>query len=350
MAQQPTQYELQQSLAELPKIDLHRHLEGSLRLRSLMDIARQEQLDLPRQQEQLRQRVQMGDEQPKTLPNFLSKFHTLRQIYRSPEIIRRVVEEAIEDAAADHIRYLELRFTPAALAQARDFALGEVMDWVIEFAHAAAQAHGVRIGLIASVNRHEPVALAEQVVQLAIERGLQGIDLAGNEVDFPAEPFAGIFAMAQQEGLGTTVHAGEWTGAATVRHAVERMGASRIGHGVRVMEDPEMVRLARDRRAVFEVCLTSNLHSGVVERMDNHPLPRMIEAGLKVTLNTDDPGISNIRLSDEYFTAVAELGLSLDTLSGMILTAAQTAFLPPKQQRDVENELQAALGLSPAAD
>ncbi len=350
MAQTSTQFELQQSLAKLPKIDLHRHLEGSLRVRTLMQIARQEQLDLPHREDQLRREVQIDGGQPMTLPNFLSKFHTLRKIYQSPEIIRQVVNEAVEDAAADQVRYLELRFTPAALAQARDFPLGEVMDWVIEFTAEAAAQHAVKVGLIASVNRHEPVELAEQVAELAAARAIEGLDLAGNEVDFPAEPFGVLFAGAREAGLGTTVHAGEWSGAESVRYALKTMGASRIGHGVRVMEDPEVVRLAREQRAAFEVCLTSNLHSGVVERMEQHPLPEMIDAGLNVTLNTDDPGISNIRLSDEYFTAVVELGLAQDTLRGMILSAAQTAFVSSRDQRQLESELQEALGLSPAAD
>lgn len=350
MAAHTSQYELQQTLAKLPKIDLHRHLEGSLRLQTLIDVARQESLDLPQEEQQLRLQVQMGDEQPKTVHNLLSKFSALRQIYRSPEIIRRVISEAIEDAAADQVRYLELRFTPVALSQAKDFPLAEVMDWVVEFAGEAAASNGLPVGLIASVNRHESVELAEQVADLAVEHQLAGLDLAGNEPDFPAAPFAPVFSQAQQAGLGTTIHAGEWTGAETVRQALELIGPARIGHGVRIMEDPGVVRLARDRRTIFEVCLTSNLHSGVVKRMGDHPLSSMIEAGLKVTLNTDDPGISNIRLSDEYFTAVAELGLTQDTLSGMILTAAQSAFLPSLEQRQLEQELQTELGLSPAGD
>jgi adenosine deaminase len=111
------------------------------------------------------------------------------------------------------------------------------------------------------------------------------------------------------------------------------------------MEDPEVVAIARDRRAAFEVCLTSNLHSGVISGMEKHPLPEMINAGLVVTLNTDDPGISNIRLSDEYFTAVSELGLSEDTLKGLILSGAQYSFLPSQDKKELENSLQESLGL-----
>lgn len=310
-----------------------------------MELARVEGLDMPHEESQLREQVQMGGEQPKTLPNFLSKFRTLRKIYRSPEIIRRVTREAIEDAAADRIQYLELRFTPVALSQARDFPLGEVMDWVIEFAKEAAAEYGLELGLIASVNRHESVDKAEQVAALAAEKEIAGLDLAGNEVEFPADPFRSIFKSARSAGLGTTVHAGEWTAGESVQQALNDMSATRIGHGVRVMESPGAVKLARDQRTVFEVCLTSNLHSGVVDDMGDHPLPAMIEAGLQVTINTDDPGISNIRLSDEYFTAVSELGVSSETLKGMILVAAQASFLPKSSIRKLEASLQEQLGL-----
>lgn len=344
MATSPSQYEL---LSDLPKVDLHQHLEGSLRLRTLMELARQEELDLPKEEALLREQVQIGSAQPRTLPNFLSKFHLLRRIYRSPEIIQRVIHEAIEDAAIDNIVYLELRFTPVALSQVKDFPLREVVAWVMDFANEAARQFGIRVGLIASINRHESVKLAEAVAQIAADAGdgILGLDLAGNEVDFPADPFISIFKSAGEAGLKATVHAGEWSGADSVKQALTLMGASRIGHGVRVMEDAEVVALARDRRAAFEVCLTSNLHSGVISGMEKHPLPEMINAGLVVTLNTDDPGISNIRLSDEYFTAVSELGLSEETLKGLILSGAQYSFLPESEKKELEDQLQESLGL-----
>lgn len=345
MRSSPSQYEL---LTDLPKVDLHRHLEGSLRIRTLMEIAGQEGLDLPKEESLLREQVQIGSAEPKTLPNFLSKFRALRPIYRSPEIIQRVTREAIEDAAIDNVVYLELRFTPAALSQAKDFPILEVVGWVIEFAREAAREFDIRVGLVASINRHESVGLAEAVAQIAADHagdGILGLGLAGNEADFPADPFTSIFKSAEQAGLHTTVHAGEWSGADSVNQALTSMGASRIGHGVRVLEDAEVVSLARDRRAAFEVCLTSNLHSGVIAGMGEHPLPEMINAGLVVTLNTDDPGISNVRLSDEYFTAVSELGLSEETLKGLILSGAQHSFLPEPEKVELEGRLQQLLGL-----
>jgi adenosine deaminase len=334
------------AIRRLPKIDLHRHLEGSLRLESLAEIVRLEGLDLPAEAEALSRLVQIQAQDPPTGPAFLAKFEPLRQIYRSPEIVRRLVREAVRDAALDGVRYLELRFNPAALAKARGFALGEVMDWVCEAAEETATNAGILVRFIVSVNRHEPVGLAEDAVGLAVERkgrGIVGLDLAGREWDFPAAPFASLFAETKKEGLRVTVHAGEWSDALGVRQAVEALGADRVGHGVQVVGDADVVAMARERRIVFEVCLTSNVQSGVVPEMAAHPLPRMLEAGLQVTLNSDDPAISRITLGGEYALAVRDLGLSIQTLRGMILTAAQASFLPARERKSLEAALQAEI-------
>ncbi len=329
----------------MPRVDLHRHLEGSLRLTTVAEVAAAHHLDLPHQPDALRSLIQVHPDNATDARGFLDIFRRLRQIYRSPEIIRRVTVEAIADAAADNVRYLELRFTPPALAEARRFDLAEVMDWVLEAAEAEARAQGIRVGMVVGINRREPLPVAERVTDLAIQRRgrVVGLDLAGNEIDFPADPFRRLFAAARQSGLGITIHAGEWTGADSVRQAIEGMAADRIGHGVRVLEDPAVAALARERRTVFEVCLSSNLHSGVVQRLEDHPLPRMIEAGLQVTLNTDDPGISDITLSGEHRLAIGRLGCSLETLRGLTLAAAQAAFLPPREKAGLEASLQAEL-------
>lgn len=335
-----------ETIYDLPKIDLHRHLEGSLRISTLTELVQVEGLDLPTDEDSLRKLVQVSPDDPKTSTNFLSKFKFLRDFYRSPEIIQRIVRETILDAADDNVRYMELHFTPFALAQARDFPLAEVVEWVIESAMRTADQAGVGIGLIAGFNRHESIQLAEQVVQIAIDRkgeGIVGLGLSGNEVDFSAEPFVDLFHAAREAGLNITIHAGEWTGAETVRHAIDKIRADRIGHGIRIVENPEVVALARERRTVFEVCLSSNLQSGVVTRMEDHPLPAMIQAGLQVTLNTDDPGVSNIRLSDEFRIAMDSLGLSTTTLAALTLVAAQAAFLEPSQKKKLELSLQEQL-------
>jgi adenosine deaminase len=324
----------------LPKVDLHRHLEGSLRLNTLREVGLSHGLDLPNTN-RLRELVQVNKDEAFTFENFLSKFQTLRLFYRSPDIISRLTREAVADAAADNVRYLELRFTPAALGRAEQFPLGEVMDWVIDGASKAEADFGVKTRLIASVNRHESPELAEQVARLAAERfakGIIGLDLAGDEAHFSGLLFSGVFKEARQAGLHITVHAGEWAGAENVSEAITQLGAERIGHGVRVLEDPSATALARERGTTFEVCITSNYQSGVVAALTVHPLPRMISLGLNATINTDDPSISQIKLSDEYRLACEDLGLSIKTLQERVLAAAQAAFLPGEErQRLVES-------------
>jgi adenosine deaminase len=329
MISEPLQYKA------IPKVELHRHLEGSLRLKTIVEVARATGMTVPLHTGPLGNLVQVNTGEPYTFQNFLAKFATLRLFYRSPDIIHRITREAIEDAALDNIRYLELRFTPIALSRAERFPLGEVIDWVCESAEKAAQDFNMQVRLLVSVNRHESVELAEQVAWLAadrLKRNIVGMDLAGNEAEFDASQFAGIFREARESGLRTSVHAGEWAGASNVRQALEDFGAERIGHGVRILEDEDVVSLARDRQAVFEVCLTSNQHTGVVALLEDHPLMKMMTAGLNITLNTDDPSISQITLGNEYQLACETLGMSQSVLKERILAAARGSFLPVDQR------------------
>jgi adenosine deaminase len=325
----------------IPKIDLHRHLEGSVRLSTLIDVGRSHGIETMGT-DYLRSLVQVMEDEPYTFENFLSKFATLREFFRSPEAIARITYEAIEDAALDNIRYLELRFTPVALGRAKEFPLGEVMDWVIDSAKTGERENGVITRLIASVNRHESLELAEEVIRLAVDRkyaGIVGVDLAGSEANFPAAPFVGVFKEAQQAGMQVTIHAGEWGGAPNVREAIEAFGARRIGHGVRVMEDKSTVSVAREHGAVFEVCITSNFQSGVVNVLRKHPFPQMLSQGLSATLNTDDPSISQITLSYEYQLACEELGVPLSKLVGCNLASARAAFLPDDERQTLVDSL-----------
>ncbi|HEY46633.1 MAG TPA: adenosine deaminase [Anaerolineae bacterium] len=337
---------LHTEMERLPKVDLHRHLEGSLRVETLIDLVRRERLNLPSDKKALQAMVQMQPGEPRTSANFLAKFQHLRSFFRSPEIIHRFTWETIADAAADNVRYLELHFTPVALSETGEFPLSEVVDWVIESASTAAVEHALELGLILSVNRHEGVKYAEQVAHIALDRsdrGVVGLSLAGDEAGHSAEPFEPIFSAVRKAGLGISIHAGEWAGPENIRFAIEAMGAPRIGHGVRVMEDPALVRLARDQRVAFEICLTSNIQSGAVSNIRDHPLPEMLQAGLQVTLNTDDPGVSNTRLSDEYTLAITALDLSYESIKGLILAALQASFLPPQKKASLESEFLAAI-------
>ncbi len=332
---------------KMPKVDLHRHLEGTLRLRTMLEVADQHGITIPDDILRLSNLVQMQEEEGFSFQTFLSKFNTLRLFYRSPEIIHRITREAIEDAARDNVRYMELRFTPVALSRAERFPLHDVMDWVIQSSRDASQEFGIKVRLLVSVNRHESAELAEQVAWLAAERrdhGIVGIDLAGNEAEFKSEPFYGIFREARQSGLHITIHAGEWGPAANVREAIEELGAERIGHGVRVLEDPKVVDLARERGTPFEVCITSNHQSGVIPAPETHPLGKMLECGLNATINTDDPSVSRITLSHEYHVFCHVLRLPEDLLQERILAGAQAAFLPGAERASLiaslKNELQ----------
>ncbi|MDR3575646.1 MAG: adenosine deaminase [Anaerolineaceae bacterium] len=319
---------------QIPKVDLHRHLEGAIRISTLMELARSLEITLPLQPN-LHSLVQMQPEENQNFSNFLSKFSTLRLFYRTPEIIQRIAYEAVADAAADHVLHLEMIFTPVALSRARGFDMGEVMDWVAESAMQAGRDLGISVRLIASVNRHEPVGLAEETARLAAERmnsGIVGLNLAGNEAEFSALPFAEIFRQARQAGLAVSIHAGEWGGADNVRQALEELQADRIGHGVRILEDPQVVALALQKNTAFEVCLTSNFQTGSISDLKQHPISKMLRAGLIVTINTDDPSISQISLSDEYRLALETLGLKRETLNDCIRAAAGAAFLPADEK------------------
>ena len=313
-----------------------------MRLDTMLDIARQHGIEIPEDVLRLSTLVQVQEEDKFTFQNFLSKFNTLRMFYRSPDVIHRITREAIEDAARDNVKYMELRFTPVALSRAERFPLHDVIDWVMASSKEAAAKNGVIVKLIASVNRHESTDLAEQVAWLAaehLEDGIVGLDLAGNEAEFKYEPFYGIFKEAKQSGLHVTIHAGEWGVAQHIKDAIEGFDAERIGHGVRVLEDANITALAKERGTAFEVCITSNYQSGVVAALDAHPLMKMLEAGVNATINTDDPSISRITLSHEYYAACEDLQMPQTVLKECIVAAAQAGFLPEAEKAKLVTQL-----------
>lgn len=323
-------------LGALPTIELHRHLEGSLRLTTLVDVANACDLPLPRTAEALRPLVQVVDGEPRSWDVFLSKFRVLRQFFLSEAIVRRVVREAVADAAADGVRYLELRFTPVALANAIHVPFASVIAWVCEEAAAEAARRSIETRLIVSINRHESLDLGASVFDAAFdftEQGVVAVDLAGREPEADMRPFGPLFERARAHGLGVTIHAGEWVGAQGVRDALDVFAPERIGHGVRAAEDPALLRLLAQRGTVLEICPSSNVDSGVVPALEQHPLPALLRAGVRVTLNTDDPALCHLTLSDEFARVRAALPVSDDDLAQMTVTAAEAAFLPAEQRQ-----------------
>lgn len=322
--------DLRKIIFDLPKIDLHRHLEGSLRLSTLSEIAHQHGVDLPSLSlEELRPFVQVVDEPP-DFHSFLAKFKLLRRFYSSREAVMRIAYEAVADAAADNIRYLELRFNPVAQALNQGFGFEEVVDWVIEATQQAQAQYAIQVRLIIQIGRHEP-QYARQLAEIAVDRqqsGLVGLDLAGDEINYPVTEFIDVFRWAKTQGLHITVHAAEAGPAGNIREAIEKLEADRIGHGVRAREDLSIVDLLRKHRVTLEMCPTSNLQTGIIPKLSQHPLYAFHQIGIPVTINTDDPSISNITLTDEYEVAVRGANVPFRILPEMILNAAQSAFLP----------------------
>jgi adenosine deaminase len=323
-----------------PRLELHRHLEGAVRLQTIADVVRRYDIDLPSEPEQLRPLVQIVPGDPRTMAAFLGKFRVLRQVFRDMEVVARIAREAIEDAVADRITYMELRFTPIALTRISGASVQEAIAVVCKAVNEAAQRNGVQAGLIVSLNRHEVTPTNEAVVQGAIDHRQQGvvaIDLAGDETS-SSEPFVALFREARADGLPLTVHAGEWQGAASLRAAMDGLHPMRIGHGVRALEDASVLRDLAQRGIVLEVCPSSNVDSGVVPDLDHHPLPRLLDAGLLVTVNTDDPSLSAITLGEEYRRCVRDIGLMPSDLRAMIGVAARAAFLPEPRKAQLIDE------------
>jgi adenosine deaminase len=327
---------LAETLLALPKVELHRHLEGALRLSTLVDIARQHRFEMPEYElETLRPFVQMMPDETRDWKHFFGKFATLRQFYLSPDIVHRITYEAVEDAARDNIKYLELRFTPRTLGKIIKAKPAKVIEWVCAAAAEAEADFDIAARLIVSVNRHETPALGNDVLKAVLKRAdarIVGFDLAGVEEGYSATLFAPLFHKAKAAGLGITVHAGEWEGAQSVWDAISSLGADRIGHGIRALEDPGVVNVLAEREITLEVCPTSNYFTGVVAALPLHPLPRLIASGVRTTLNTDDPLIFNLTLTGELLAVVTHLGLEVDELKRAMLRAAEAAFLPADER------------------
>lgn len=321
---------------DLPKIALHRHLEGSLRLETLADIAVSHDIPLPAYTvDTLRPHVQMLRTDPTDFHHYIGKFRLLRRFYASKDIIQRVAREAVLDAAADNVRYLELRFNPVALSKVHGFGMDEVVGWVVASVEATQALYDIRVCLILQIGREEPLRIANEIVDIAIAHHgplVRAVDLAGDEVHYPPENFAAPFRRAREAGLHITVHAGEALGPRSVEGAVKALGAERIGHGIRSVEDPRVVRMLREREVTLEVCPTSNFQTGVVQDPAKHPLRPLYERGVRVTVNTDNPSISATSVSREYVVAIRDVGLTRAAIRHTLGNAIAAAFIPDEER------------------
>lgn len=318
----------------LPLLDLHRHLDGAIRLSTILDLGLQHNLPLPaRDLEGLRPHVQVTVPQP-GLVAFLKYFQWMTAVLVDADAVRRVSYENVEDARREGIDYIELRFSPWFMAQPHGLAPEAVVEAVADGAEAGARDFGVGVKLIGILSRHYgPEVARQELAAIRSQRDrIAALDLAGDEGNWPGQLFVEHFKIARDLGWAVTVHAGEGAGPESVWQAIDGLGATRIGHGVRAAEDPALVNALAERCIGIETNLTSNVQTSTVPDYASHPLKRFLEAGLLATINTDDPGISAIDLPYEYDVAAPRAGLSSEQIRTAQRNALQIAFLSTSER------------------
>jgi len=291
-----------------PKIELHVHLEGTVRPATLLEIARRNEVSLPADTvEELAELYRFRD-----FNHFISVWVMTTGALRTAEDFRQVVVGYAEEAAGHGPVYIEGIFSPAEPV-ARGVPWEEVFDGYCDGTQAARELHGVEVRLTPDIPRGFPLpGAAEDTARYAVkyrDRGVVGLGLGGLEAQFPPEPYADAFALAREGGIASVPHAGEVAGIASIQGALEALGADRIRHGIRAVDDPGMVRELAGRGTVLDVCPISNLRTGAVRSLADHPLPELVKAGVRCSLSTDDPAMFGTDLGQEYEAATG-LGLS----------------------------------------
>lgn len=330
--------------ASLPLIELHRHLDGNVRLQTILDLGRQHNLPLPAWSEaELRPYVQITEPQPSVMA-FIAHFQWARAILVDYEAVRRVAYENVEDARKEGIDYIELRFSPWFMAEPHGLNPVGVVEAVVDGVQAGQRDFGIRVQLIGILSRTYGTAIAKQELEALLTQREQivALDLAGDEANFPPEWFQEHFRRARQANWHVTVHAGEAAGPESIWQAVRVLGAERLGHAVRAIEDPALLNYLAERRIGIESCLTSNIQTGCVPSYHAHPLRRFLEHGLLATINTDDPGISGITLRYEYEVAAPQAGLSAAQIRQAQENALEVSFLSEAEKQALRARRQGA--------
>lgn len=317
----------------MPKAELHLHLDGSVRPATALELARDrgldEGMDLAGISARLRAAPQVADQ-----AELLRAFDLPIALMQDFEAIERITHELVEDVGLDGTRYVEIRWAPA-LHLGRGLSLHDSIRAVVEGARAGAARTGVEARLIAvALRSHAPsvsVDVAREAATFMDGDGVTGFDLAGAEEAFPDPSLhREAFDIAREAGLGITIHAGEWGGPAQVRRALS-VGADRIAHGSVAGEDADLMRDLIARSITLDLCPTSNVQASIYPSLAEFPLPRLLRAGVPVTLSTDDRTVSGLTLVEEYARAESEMGLSAAELWAMNMHALRVAFLPSEE-------------------
>jgi adenosine deaminase len=324
-------------LRALAKADLHRHLEGAMRLQTIIDLYREAGDPLPETTpRELAPRAQVRSPM-RSLGEVLAVLELVQASVRSYEAVERIAAEAVEDLALDNVRLAELRFSPEFFFGPGGLDWDRAMEAVVAGVATAAERHDVAVGLIAIFSRDYGPESAERTVAFALRHRshLVGFDIAGDEPPYPPTLYRGVVAPIHEAGIPVTAHYGETGPPDYARDAILELGARRLAHGVSVAHDPDVTALAKDRGIVLDMCPTSNLLTTAVPSLDLHPARRLLREGLRVTINTDDPGLFGIDLSHEYGIARDELGFTDRDLAHATRNALEGSFLPADVRADV---------------
>lgn len=332
---------LKRNMKAFPKIELHRHLEGSFHQETLYEIAQKNNLNTPDKFSAFKKRFQFPKDSGPDFLKFLSMFKN--DWYRSHNDIYKITYESVKQLAQDGIYYIELRFSPEHFALYNDFKRTEVTPLIIQAADQAAKEADFHIRYLLTFNRskqtaEEMIELYHNLKKLDLSR-VVGIDLAGDESNYPPEWFTPFFDLIAEDDLfKATIHAGEVSPPDQIWTAIEKLKAARIGHGTSTIKDERLQEFLKKKDIALEQCITSNFQTGSWPDEKNHPLGRLFKNDVPVTINSDDPSIQNTDLTDDYIKAVKFFDFDHEDLLKLNLTALRSSFLSPQDKKRITND------------
>ena len=324
-------------LHALPKTDLHVHLDGSLRPATLFDLAREQRLTLDVKDEAALRSFLDSLTAGVSLPTYLKAFDLTLTVLQTAPALERVAFELAEDAHAENVRYMEIRYCPA-LHTKGDLGMSGTVDAVLRGLAEAGRQFGIQTGAIICGIRHLSPELSLELADLAVayrNRGVVGFDLAGAEKDYPAKAHREAFDRVLRNNVNVTVHAGEAFGPGSIRQALHYCGAHRIGHGTRLREDRMTLDYVNDHRIPLEMCLTSNVQTRATPSLAEHPFRDYLRDGVRVTMNTDNRLVSSTTMTDELDRAVETFDLSAGDVRQILMNGFKSAFVPLREKGDL---------------
>jgi len=316
------------NFATLPKIELHCHLDGSLRPETIIDIAKREGISLPSLDRDELQRELIAPLECESLDEYLEKFSIPNLVMQSEENLRRITFELFEDAARENVKYMEVRFAPL-LHTAGGLDVEEIIQSVLIGMKDAEKQYEIKGNLILSCMRTMPASRAFEVVEKGkkfLGEGVVAIDLCASEEEGFSEKFVEPIALAREYGYRVTIHAGETGVGKNVLEAVELLGAERIGHGVFIKDYEEAYNIVKEKQIVLEMCPTSNVQTKAVNQFSEHPIYQFHKDGIQVTVNTDNRTVSNTTMANECDIVFKEFNISEDDYKQIYLTSVEASF------------------------